>query len=69
MVRVPSIVTVEEPSQAVEGKSDSQPLLIESFSPLSEGTSLASLRDFPLAALTGESGRQLDQSITEAIRV
>ena len=69
MVTVPTIVTVEEPSQAVEGKYDSQPLLIESFSPLPEGTSLSPLRYFPLAALTGESGRQLDQSITEAIRV
>ena len=32
-VTVPTIVTVEEPSQASEGKSDSQPPLIESFFP------------------------------------
>ena len=48
MVIVPTIVTVEEPSQASEGKSDSSPTNTESFSPLPEGTSLAPLRDFPL---------------------
>ena len=51
---VPTIVTVEEPSQASEGKSDPMPLLQGSFSPLPEGTSLAPLRDFPLTVLTGE---------------
>ncbi|KAK1397067.1 hypothetical protein POM88_006930 [Heracleum sosnowskyi] len=55
---VPTIVTVEVPSQASEGKSDSQPPLIESFSPLPKGTSLAPLRDFSLAVYTGESERQ-----------
>ena len=56
-VTVPTIVTVEEPSQAFEGKSDPMPILQGSFSPLPEGTSLALLRDFPLADLSGESGR------------
>ena len=35
LVTVPTIVTVEEPSQASEGKSDSSPTISESFSPLS----------------------------------
>ena len=35
------------------------PELQGSFSPLTEGTSLSPLRDFPLADLSGESGRQL----------
>ncbi|KAK1380704.1 hypothetical protein POM88_027448 [Heracleum sosnowskyi] len=65
---VPTIVTVEVPSQASEGKSDSSPTQIESFSPLPEGTSLAPLRDFPLAVFTGESGRQPNESNTEAIQ-
>ena len=41
LVTVPTIVTVEVPSQASEGKFDSLPNQIESFSPLPEGTSLA----------------------------
>ncbi|KAK1357390.1 hypothetical protein POM88_050646 [Heracleum sosnowskyi] len=65
---VPTIVTVEVPSQASEGKSDSSPTQIESFSPLPEGTSLAPLRDFPLAVFTGESGRQPDESVPEEIQ-
>ena len=57
---VPTIVTVEEPSQVSEGKFDSVPnSLYGSFSPLPGLTPLAPLRDFPLAVLTGESGRQL----------
>ena len=59
---------VEEPSQASEGKSDSSPLLSGSFSPLSKGTSLTPLRDFPLADLSGESGRQLTESISEQVQ-
>ncbi|KAK1394679.1 hypothetical protein POM88_013735 [Heracleum sosnowskyi] len=55
-------------SQASEGKSDSSPTQIESFSPLPEGTSLAPVRDFPLAVFTGESGRQPNESNTEAIQ-
>ena len=66
---VPTIVTVEEPSQASEGKSDSSPPISQSFSPLPEGTSLAPLRDFPLAVFTGESGRQPMDSITEEIQL
>ena len=58
-VTVPTIVTVEESSQTSEGKSDPMPDLQGSFSPLTEGTSLSPLRDFPLADLSGESGRQL----------
>ncbi|KAK1369609.1 hypothetical protein POM88_035701 [Heracleum sosnowskyi] len=65
---VPTIVTIEVPSQASEGKSDSSPTQIESFSPLPEGTALAPLRDFPLAIFTGESGRQPNESNTEAIQ-
>ncbi|KAK1392928.1 hypothetical protein POM88_011984 [Heracleum sosnowskyi] len=65
---VPTIVTVEVPLQASEGKFDSLPTQIESFSPLPEGTSLAPLRDFPLAVFTGESGRQPIESNTEAIQ-
>ncbi|KAK1387455.1 hypothetical protein POM88_015633 [Heracleum sosnowskyi] len=65
---VSTIVTVEVPSQALEGKSDSQPSLIESFSPLPEGTSLAPLRDFSLAVYTGESESQPCESVTEAIQ-
>ena len=66
-VTVPTIVTVEEPSQASEGKSDPVPTLQGSFSPLPEGTSLAPLRDFPLADLSGESGRQLTEFTSEQI--
>ena len=65
---MPTIVTVEEPSQVSEGKSDSVPLSIYgSFSPLPGFKPLAPLRDFPLAVLTGESGRQLGRAVTEAI--
>ena len=66
-VTVPTIVTVEEPSQASEGKSDPMPLLQGSFSPLPEGTSLAPLRDFPLEDLSAESGRQLTKFTSEQI--
>ncbi|KAK1400955.1 hypothetical protein POM88_000560 [Heracleum sosnowskyi] len=65
---VPTIVTVEVPSQASEGKFDSLPNQIESFSPLPDGTSLAPLRDFPLVVFIGESGRQPNESNTEAIQ-
>ncbi|KAK1357005.1 hypothetical protein POM88_050261 [Heracleum sosnowskyi] len=65
---VPTIVTVEEPSQASEGKSDSLPPIIESFSPLPEGTSLAPLRDSSLAVSTGESEGQHGKSTSEAIQ-
>ncbi|KAK1363598.1 hypothetical protein POM88_039159 [Heracleum sosnowskyi] len=65
---VPTIVTVEVPSQASEGKFDSLPNQIKSFSPLPEGTSLAPLRDFPLVVYTGESGSQPSESNTEAIQ-
>ncbi|KAK1364988.1 hypothetical protein POM88_040549 [Heracleum sosnowskyi] len=65
---VSTIVTVEVPSQASEGKSDSLPPIIESFSPLPEGTSLAPLRDFSLAVFTGESERQPGESVSEAIQ-
>ena len=68
-VTVPTIVMVEEPSQASEGKSDSEPPLIESFSPLPEPTPLAPSRDSPLADLSRESGGQLNQSITETIQI
>ena len=64
-VTVPTIVTVEESSQTSEGKSDPVPTLQGSFSPLPEGTSLAPLRDFPLADLSGESGRQLTEFTSE----
>ena len=67
-VTVPTIVTVEEPSQASEGKYDPTPTLQGSFSPLPEGTSLAPLRDFPLAYLSGESGRQLTEFTSEQIQ-
>ena len=67
-VTVPTIVTVEEPSHASEGKSDPMPTLQGSFSPLPEGTSLAPLRDFPLADLSGESGRQLTEFTSEQIQ-
>ena len=66
-VTVPTIVTVEEPSQASEGKSNPMPNLQGSFSPLPKGTSLAPLRDFPLADLSGESGRQLTEFTSEQI--
>ncbi|OKX69591.1 hypothetical protein AXD71_14935, partial [Listeria monocytogenes] len=67
---VPTIVTVEEPSQVSEGKSDSVPnSLYGSFSPLPGLTPLAPLRDFPLAVITGESGRQLRRAVTEAIQL
>ena len=67
---VPTIVTVEEPSQVSEEKSDSVPhSLYESFSPLPGFTPLAPLRDFPLAVITGESGRQLRRAVTEAIQL
>ena len=65
---MPTIVTVEEPSQASEGKSDSMPLLQRSFSPLPEGTSPVPLRDFPHADLSGESGRQLVEFTSEQIQ-
>ena len=52
IVTVPTIVMVEEPSQASEGKSDSSPSNLESLSPLPEGKSMAPLRDFPLADLS-----------------
>ena len=68
MVTVPTIVTVEEPSQDSEGKSDSSPINTESFSPLPKGTSLPPLRDFSLEYLFGESGRQLSESIPEQIQ-
>ena len=68
LVIVPTIVTVKEPSQASEGKSDPMPLLQRSFSPLPEGTSLAPLRDFPLASFTGESGRKLTEFTSEQIQ-
>ena len=42
--------------------------LLESCSPFPEGTSLDLLLDFPLADLSGESGRQLTVSILEAIQ-
>ena len=65
-VIVPTIVTVEESSQTSEGKSDPMPYLQGSFSPLTEETSLSSpLRDFPLADLSGESGRQLTEFTSE----
>ena len=67
-VTVPTIVTVEESSQTSEGKSDSMPELQGSFSPLTEGTSLSPLRDFPLADLSGESGRQLAEFTSEQIQ-
>ncbi|KAL8121917.1 hypothetical protein AgCh_018593 [Apium graveolens] len=67
-VTVPVIVTAEEQSHASEGKSDSQPPLIESFSPLPDPTPLAPSRDSLLADLSGESGGQLGQSIPEAIQ-
>ena len=69
LVTVPTIVTVEEPSQASEGKSYSSPSNSESFSPLPEETSLAPLRDFPLAYLSGESGRQLSVSISKPLQI
>ena len=69
LVTVPTIVTVEEPSQAFEGKYDSSPLNSKSFSPLPEGTSLAPLRDFPLTDLSGESGRQLTESTSEYLHI
>ena len=64
-VTVPTIVTVEESSQTSEGKSDPMPELQGSFSPLIEGTSLSPLKDFPLADLSGESGRQLAEFTSE----
>ena len=67
-VTVHAIVTGEEQSHASEGKYDSQPPLIESFSPLPDPTPLALSRDSPLADLSGESGGQLGQSIPEAIQ-
>ena len=67
-VIVSTIVTAEEPSQASEGKSDPTPILQGSFSPLPEGTYLAPLRDFPLADLSGESGRQLTEFTSEQIQ-
>ena len=67
-VTVPTIVTVEESSQTSEGKSDPMPDIQGSFSPLTEGTSLSPLRDFPLADLSGESGRQLAEFTSEEIQ-
>ena len=69
MVTVPTIVTVEEPSHASEGKSHSSPTNSESFSPLPEGTSLAPLRDYLVSDLSGESGRQLSMSIFEPLQI
>ena len=69
LVTLPTIVTVEEPSQASEEKSDSSPIKSGSFSPLSEGTSLTPLRDFSLADLCGESGRQLAESTSEQFQI
>ena len=43
---VPTIVTVEEPSQASEGKSDPVPTLQGSFSPLPRGNISCSLKGF-----------------------
>ena len=68
LVTLPIIVMVEEPSQTSEGNPDSSPTNIESFSPLSEGTSLTPLRDFPLADLSGGSGRQLAESDSEHLQ-
>ena len=56
---------VEESSQTFEEKSDPVPQLQGSFSSLPEGTYLAPLRDFPLADLSGESGRQLTEFTSE----
>ena len=64
-VTVHTIVTVEESSQASEGKYDPMLNLQGSFSPLTEGTSLSPLRDFPLTDLSGESGRQLTEFTSE----
>ena len=50
-VTVPTIVTVEERSQASKGKSDPTPILQGSFSPLPKGTSLASLKGFSTCRL------------------
>ena len=41
------------------------PNLQGSFSPLTEGTSLSPLRDFPLADIFGKSGRQLTEFTSE----
>ena len=60
-----TIVTVEESSHTSEGKSNPVPTLQGSFSPLPEGTSLAPLRDFIVADLSGESGRQLTEFTSE----
>ena len=67
-VTVPTIVTVEEPLQSSKRKYYPTPNLQRSFSPLPEGTSLAPLRDFPLADLSGESGNQLTEFISEQIQ-
>ena len=69
LVIVPTIVTVEELPQASEGKSDSSPSNSQSFSPLPEETSLDPSRDFPLAYLSGESGRTLYVSISEKLHI
>ena len=69
MVTVPTIVMVEEPSQASEGKSDSSPTNSDPLSPLPEGASLAPLRHFPLAYLSGESERQLYVSTPEPLQI
>ena len=66
-ITVPTIFTVEEPSQASEGKSDPVPTLQGSFSTLPVGSSLDPLKDFPLADLYGESGRQLTEFTYEQI--
>ena len=65
---MPTIVAIEEPSHASERKYDPSPNLQGSFSPLPEGTSLAPLRDFPLADLSGQSGRQLAEFTSEQIQ-
>ena len=69
LVTVPTIITVEEPSQAFEGKSNYSPTISESFSPLSEGTSLTPLRYFSLTDLSGESERQLAESDSEKLQI
>ena len=66
---VPTIVTVEESSQTSEGNLGSLPTLMEPSSPLLGETFLDPSREFPLAVSTEESGRQLDQSTTEAIQI
>lgn len=54
------------PSQAHEGKSDSLPIIIESFSPLPGLNPLDPSRAFPLSSFTSEGGRQLGPHIPDA---